>query len=145
MKRSILIIAIVVLAVGVLVVVKQLTRPPAETAANGGTAAGLLPGSALAACLQNDLPTMADFGAGTCKVCKELQPVIDAAADRYKGKANIVYVDTGIFPTITKQYDVRLIPTQIFFDSRGNEVTRNVGKISPEEIDRQLAALGAEP
>ena len=103
-----------------------------------------LSGADLAACLTSGRPSMADFGAGTCKVCKELQPTIDAAAERYRGKANIVYVDTGLYPGIASRYRVSLIPTQIFFDSDGSEVSRNVGKITPDEIDRRLADLGAE-
>jgi len=158
MKRSAIVIVIVLLAIVAVLVGKHFTAAGKQPTATGehitatGTspaptdeAAGpLLPGPELFASLESGRPTMADFGAGTCKVCKELQPVIDATAERYQGKANIVYVDTGLYSGIARQYRVSLIPTQIFFDTDGNEVSRNVGKITPEEIDRRLAEAGAE-
>jgi thioredoxin 1 len=144
MKRSAIVILVVLLAIGAVLVGKHLTAARKTAASVGEAAPGLLPGPELAPSLENGRATMVDFGAGACKVCKELQPVIDATAERYRGKANIVYVDTGLYAAIAKQYRVSLIPTQIFFDSEGNEVFRNVGKISPEEIDRRLAEAGAE-
>ena len=146
MKRSILIIAILVLAVAAILLTKHLTTKPPDASATAaeGPPGKPLPGLALSASLRSGRPTMADFGAGTCQVCKELQPTIDAAAADYAGKANVVYVDTGLYPDIARQYDVRLIPTQIFFDADGSLVSRNVGKISPEEIARRFADLGVE-
>jgi thioredoxin 1 len=142
MKRSAIVILVVLLAIVAVLVGKHFTatsKSPADQAANP-----LLPGTELVPSLENGRATMVDFGAGTCKVCKELQPVIDATAERYQGKANIVYVDTGLYAGIAKQYEVSLIPTQIFFDTDGKQVSRNVGKITPEEIDRRLAEAGAE-
>ena len=165
MKRSAIVILVVLLAIVAVLVGKHfaatgkqatatgkhvtaaaehVTATGTSPAPAGGAAGPLLPGPDLFASLESGRPTMADFGAGTCKVCKELQPVIDATAERYQGKANIVYVDTGLFSGIARQYRVSLIPTQIFFDTEGNEVSRNVGKITPEEIDRRLAEAGAE-
>ena len=144
MKRSTIVILVVLLAIGAVLVGKHFTATGTSPAPADQAANPLLPGPELAPSLENGRATMVDFGAGACTACKELQPVIDATAERYRGKANIVYVDTGLYAAIAKQYRVSLIPTQIFFDSEGNEVFRNVGKISPEEIDRRLAEAGAE-
>jgi thioredoxin 1 len=127
---------------------------PAETPAEAEPAAGQpaqpepkepvepLPGSKLKQALSSGQPTMVDFGAGWCQPCKMMDPVLKEAARKYQGKANIVYVDTDEFPQMARDYKIRAIPTQIFFDSSGKEVNRHMGYWPLEELDRQLAALG---
>ena len=103
-----------------------------------------LPGSKLAECLRNGRPTMADFGAGWCRPCKQMDPVLAEAAAKYAGKADILYVDTDEYGSLARQYGIRLIPTQIFFDSEGKEVSRNTGVFPIDDIDRQFADLGVQ-
>jgi len=88
---------------------------------------------------------MVDFGASWCRPCQQQEPILHQAAARYQGQANIVYVDTGEYASLARQYGIRVIPTQIFFDSRGNEVSRHMGVYPLADIDRELAALGATP
>jgi thioredoxin 1 len=114
---------------------------PASVEGNGS--AKPRPGSELAECLQNGLPTMADFGAGWCAACKKMEPVLAQSAARYEGRANIIFVDTEEYPALTRRYRVATIPTQIVFDVNGREVQRHVGYWPLEEIDKQLTALGA--
>ena len=101
-----------------------------------------LPGSKLKDALGSGQPTMADFGAGWCQACKMMDPVLKQAARKYQDKANIVYVDTDKFPQVARDYEIRAIPTQIFFDSSGKEVNRHMGYWPIEEVDKQFAALG---
>jgi len=101
-----------------------------------------LPGSKLAECLESGRPTMADFGAGWCQPCKMMEPVLKEAARKYQGKANIVYVDTDKFPQIARNYKIRAIPTQIFFDAKGEKVSEHIGYWPIEDIARALAAAG---
>ena len=124
---------------------------PAEPAPSGETAPSPLepkepveplPGSKLEKALASGQPTMADFGAGWCQACKMMDPVLKQAARKYQDKANIVYVDTDKFPQVARDYEIRAIPTQIFFDSSGKEVNRHMGYWPIEEVDKQFAALG---
>ncbi|UCC69195.1 MAG: thioredoxin family protein [Armatimonadota bacterium] len=103
-----------------------------------------LSGADLSACLTSGRPTMADFGAGWCQPCKQMEPVLEQAAAKYAGKANIVYIDTDEYGRTARQYQIRLIPTQIFFDSEGKEIFRNIGLFPIEKIDEQLAKLGVQ-
>lgn len=119
--------------------------PSSETAASPEEAQEPiepLPGPKLANALASGQPTMADFGAGWCQACKMMDPVLRQAAQKYEGRANIVYVDTDKFPQMARSYKIRAIPTQIFFDSSGKEVNRHMGYWPIEEVDKQLAALG---
>ncbi len=101
-----------------------------------------LPGSELKQALASGKCTMVDFGAGWCQACKMMDPVLKEAARKYQGKANIVFVDTDRFPQMARDYKIRAIPTQIFFDSSGKEVNRHMGYWPIEEVDKQFAALG---
>ncbi len=103
-----------------------------------------LSGSQFAECLQNGRPTMADFGAGWCRACKHMEPILAEAAAKYADRADIVYVDTDDYSAIAKQYGIRLIPTQIFFDSQGKEAFRNIGLFPIEKIDQQFTKLGLQ-
>ena len=118
--------------------------PEAEPAAPQEPAKEIepLPGSKLAECLSNGRPTMADFGAGWCKPCQMMEPVLVQAATRYEGKANVVYVDTDKYPQIARSYRIASIPTQIFFDAEGWKVSQHIGYWPIEDVGRALAAAG---
>ena len=101
-----------------------------------------LPASKLAECLSNGRPTMVDFGASWCRPCQMMEPVLVHAATRYDGKANVVYVDTDKYPQIARSYRIASIPTQIFFDAKGWQVSQHIGYWPIEEVGRALAAAG---
>jgi thioredoxin 1 len=125
------------------------SRPGAEQRgerkpALGPKPKGPLPGSKLKECLRNGLPTMADFGLGTCKPCKAMEPILRQAAQDYWGRANILFVELDKYSDLAREYRIRLMPTQIFFDASGNQVDSHMGYMDREEIDRRLAALGVK-
>jgi thioredoxin 1 len=100
------------------------------------------PGSKLKEALASGRPTMVDFGAGWCQPCKMMEPVLKEAARKYQGKANIVYVDTDKLPQIARDYKIRAIPTQIFFDAKGEKVSEHIGYWPIDDVARALAAAG---
>jgi len=85
---------------------------------------------------------MADFGKGWCIPCKQMVPVLKQAAQDYWGKANIVFVELDEYADLGRQYRIAAMPTQIFFDGKGEEVSRHMGYMGTEDIERELAALG---
>jgi thioredoxin 1 len=140
MKRSWWLIAVVAVAVLAVVGLKQMKdRAPAVPAAAGQP----LSGADLATCLASGQPTMADFGKGWCQPCKLMVPVLEEAAAEWQGRAHIVYVDMEVYPQVAEAHGVRVMPTQIFFDRTGKEVSRHEGFIPQEEIAAQLREIGA--
>jgi len=130
---------------------RNANRPAAATAGAEGAAtgqssseAGPLPGTELAAVLNSGRPTIADFGKGWCQPCKAMVPVLERAAREYKGKANVVFVDMEAYPAIAGAYRINVMPTQILFDAKGKEVTRHIGYMGTEDVERELAALGVK-
>jgi thioredoxin 1 len=66
------------------------------------------------------VPIVIDFGADTCIPCKEMAPVLKELYQELQGKAIIKFVDVWKYEAFSEGYPVRLIPTQIFIDAKGN-------------------------
>lgn len=105
---------------------------------------GPLPGSKLKECLKNGRPTMADFGLGTCKPCKAMEPILKQATQDYWGRANILFVELDKYGDLAREYRIAVMPTQIFFDASGKQTDSHIGFMDREEMDRRLAALGVK-
>lgn len=88
--------------------------------------------------------TMVDLGAASCIPCKMMAPILDRLEKRYRGKAAIVFIDLRYHRDAAQHFGVRAIPTQIFYDKNGREMSRHMGFMSEEAIVAQLKALGVQ-
>ena len=94
--------------------------------------------------LSSGQPTIAEFGRGICVPCKAMKPILEELAVEYEGKLNVVIVEIDDHMDQTREYEIMAIPTQIFFDSSGQEITRHVGFYTKEDIITQLEEMGIE-
>lgn len=85
------------------------------------------------------LPTIAEFGAKSCVSCREMEGILTSVANKTAGKANVLVIDISKDYEAAKVFQIRLMPTQIFFDAQGHEVGRHMGKLSEAEV---MAGLG---
>ena len=88
--------------------------------------------------------TLLDLGADACIPCKMMAPIISKLEKEYQGRADIVFIDVWKNPDQAKRFNVKAIPTQIFFDMNGKEVDRHVGFFSEVAIVGKLKYLGVE-
>jgi len=88
--------------------------------------------------------TMVDLGAKSCVPCKMMAPILEKLEKEYKGRAAIVFIDVWKHPDQAKQFGIRVIPTQIFYDSQGKELLRHTGFMSEEAIVAQLKKMGVQ-
>jgi thioredoxin 1 len=65
------------------------------------------------------LPVIIDFGADSCVPCKEMAPVLAELNESLQGKAIILFVDVWKYKNLAEGVPLRVIPTQVFFDSSG--------------------------
>jgi len=86
--------------------------------------------------------TMVDLGATSCIPCKMMAPILQKLEKRYAGKAAIVFLDVWVDPKPATHFRIRIIPTQIFFNKKGEEVYRHEGFMSEDEIVAVLQKLG---
>ncbi|WP_462323985.1 thioredoxin family protein [Desulfoplanes sp.] len=88
--------------------------------------------------------TMVELGAHACVPCKMMAPVMDKLEKKYAGRAAIVFIDVWDHPGEREKYAIRAIPTQIFFDHAGREVSRHVGFYPENKISRIMDTLLAD-
>ena len=86
--------------------------------------------------------TIIDLGAKKCIPCKMMAPIMEKLKSVYKGKASIVFIDVWEHRDQAYKFEIRAIPTQIFYDKNGKEVFRHVGFMPEKEIVAQLEKMG---
>jgi thioredoxin 1 len=93
---------------------------------------------------QSPLPKLLDFGAGTCIPCKKMAPILKELSEEYKGRVVIKIIEVYQEREMTQANRIRLIPTQIFFDSKNKEVFRHEGFMDKEQIKKVFEKMGVK-
>jgi thioredoxin 1 len=88
------------------------------------------------------LPRLVDLGAGKCIPCKKMAPILEELAETHRAFFSVEVIDVWVNPDQGKKYNVRIIPTQIFYDAQGRELYRHIGFYSKEEILSKWRQLG---
>jgi len=88
--------------------------------------------------------TMVDLGSKECVPCKMMAPIIVELEKEYKNRAAIIFVDVWKQKDQSSQFEIRVIPTQIFFDREGKEVYRHEGFLDKDSIVNMLRTLGVQ-
>jgi thioredoxin 1 len=95
--------------------------------------------------LEAGKPAVIEFGANACVSCREMKPVLAALAQSHGDRITVADVDILKEREYISRYQIRLMPTQIFFDAQGQEIGRHMGKISGDEILARLGLPAAQP
>ena len=85
--------------------------------------------------------TLVDIGADKCIPCKMMAPILEQLREEYKKKAAIVFLDVWKDPELGKSFNIRSIPTQIFYNRSGMEVWRHQGFLDKDTIVEKLESL----
>ena len=93
---------------------------------------------------QSPLPKLFDFGAGTCIPCKAMAPILKELTEEYKGRVVIKIIEVYQERELTQVNRIRLIPTQIFFDSENKEVFRHQGFMDKVQIKKVFEKMGVK-
>ena len=88
--------------------------------------------------------TMIDLGAKKCIPCKMMTPILDKLEKAYEGTARIVFIDVWKNRDQAARFEIQVIPTQIFFNEQGKEVSRHRGFMDEADIVQRLTDMGAE-
>lgn len=93
----------------------------------------------------NGKVTLAVFSAASCCGPDKMKPVLTALGNKYDAKAmNTIYLEAKQEQILAARYQVRSIPTQIFFDKAGREMYRHVGFFPQVEIEKKLQEMGVK-
>jgi thioredoxin 1 len=88
------------------------------------------------------LPRLVDLGAGKCIPCKAMKPVLEDLQANYAEAFKTEFIDVWQNPDAGKQYEINLIPTQIFYGADGKELFRHEGFFAKEDILAKWKELG---
>jgi thioredoxin 1 len=97
-----------------------------------------------AAEIKKPLPKLIDLGSKGCVPCKKMAPILDSLREEYKGRAEVIFIDTRENRKAAAEYKIVFIPTQVFIDTAGKEVFRHVGFFPADSIIAQLKAMGVK-
>jgi thioredoxin 1 len=89
--------------------------------------------------LGNDKLTVVDLWAEWCGPCKMMNPIIEELAREYDGRAVIGKLDVDNNPKAPMDYNVRGIPTFLFFKN-GQLVDRIVGARPKQDFVAKINA-----
>ena len=93
---------------------------------------------------QSPLPKLLDFGAGTCIPCKAMAPILKDLTEEYKGRVVIKIIEVYQEREMTQANRIRLIPTQVFYDTKNQEVFRHEGFMDKEQIKKVFDKMGVK-
>ena len=94
--------------------------------------------------VQSPLPKLLDFGRGVCIPCKKMAPILRELSEEYNNRVVIKIIEIDQERELTEANKIRLIPTQIFFDSKNKEVLRHEGFMSKEDIKKVFEKMGVK-
>lgn len=91
--------------------------------------------------------TFIELGSVNCVPCKKMQPIMKSIEEKYGNQIKVIFYDVwkDDQKKYADQYNVKLIPTQVFLDGKGVEFFRHEGFYPEKEIDKLLTKKGLKP
>jgi thioredoxin 1 len=73
-----------------------------------------------------------------------MAPILKELSEEYKGRVVIKIIEVYQARELTQANGIRLIPTQIFFDAKNQEVYRHAGFMDKEQIKAMFQKMGVQ-
>lgn len=88
------------------------------------------------------MPQMIKFSAPMCSDCQHMAEILHQVQPQYQDKVEFVEISVNqTSPQVKEQikrYNVKLVPTMIFTNSKGQQIARVEGSIPKEELIKYL-------
>ena len=94
----------------------------------------------------NTLVTFVELGSVSCVPCRMMQPIMRDIENTYQGQVKVVFHDvwTEEGKPFVETFGVRVIPTQVFLDSKGVEYFRHEGYFPKDQLVAVLKTKGVK-
>ena len=88
--------------------------------------------------------TFIELGSVKCIPCQKMQVVMKSIETKYSDQVKVVFYDvwTPEGKPFADQYNIQLIPTQVFLDNNGQEYFRHEGYFPEEDVVKVLNEKG---
>ncbi len=86
--------------------------------------------------VESGLPRLVDLGSESCVPCRMMQPELAQLRTTMEGSLEVVFIDVNQDRSAASSYQIRVIPTQIFYSPEGVELARHEGYIDAEGMLR---------
>ncbi len=93
--------------------------------------------------LQSAGIVVVDFWAPWCGPCHTMAPALEAFAAANSGKTKVCKIDTDDSPKTAEYYEIRTLPTVIFFKD-GQAIETCVGAMTQQALQDKVERLKAE-
>lgn len=90
--------------------------------------------------LKSSIPVIVNFSAYWCNPCHLIIPILEKIARKYKEMLRVIKIDVDKTPEIARKYEVRALPTLLFF-KEGQVVDRRIGVLSTGELEKRVKEL----
>jgi thioredoxin 1 len=131
---------VIIGAVVVVAAVAAIALKPTKPANNATTT--VTDASAKEPLVQAPRPRLLDLGAGKCVPCKAMKTILEELMANHGHQFDTQFIDVWLDPEQGRAHNVRMIPTQIFFDEKGSELWRHEGFMSKDDIFKAWHRLG---
>lgn len=91
--------------------------------------------------MEKGKPYVVDFYADWCPPCRQMKPVFAEMEKKYGSEIKFVKADVDEFSDLAKSYGVEAIPTFVFVNSEGEEVSRITGACSAPDLEAALKGI----
>jgi thioredoxin-like negative regulator of GroEL len=96
----------------------------------------------LSAALATRTWLIVEFGGERCIPCMHMQPVLQDLQAALGKKARVHNFWIQKYPEVARQHKIMVMPTQVIFNPKGEEVFRHMGYFPPDEFHATLQKLG---
>ncbi len=88
-----------------------------------------------------------ELGSVNCIPCRQMQPVMKSIESKYSPKVKVIFYDvwTREQGKYARQFNIRVIPTQVFLDASRKEIFRHQGFFPQKELEAFLEKQGVKP
>jgi thiol-disulfide isomerase/thioredoxin len=87
-------------------------------------------------------PSLVQFAVASSVMGEMMTPLLEALEQKHAGALNVIFVNVGDEQILGARYGIRSVPTQLFFDKAGKEVSRNQGVIDEGDLAKAVAGIG---